>query len=304
MPRTRSLTKARTPLHQQITENILAQLEKGAVPWVRPWKRGVGSEDTPPIGLPTNEVSAKAYTGINILLLWAGQTEGGYGSSRWLTFRQAKERGGHVRKGERGQFVIFTKWHNKVTLEDENGQESTKTVPLLRAYTVFNTEQCEGLKPRPEPKPKPVAEMEANAQEIIAATGARVLNGGDVACYETRSDRIRMPPPEAFPEPLDYTRTLVHELAHWTGHESRLARKFGQRFGDDAYAREELVAEMGAAFTCADLGIEPCLRHADYLASWLQVLKADSRAILRAASAASKAAAFLLGARKQTGEAQ
>lgn len=168
---------------------------------------------------------------------------------------------------------------------------------MLRCYTVFNVEQCDDLPPEHAGAEAPDlddAAIEDHARRLIAATPARITHGAERACYNIAGDVIRMPRPGAFSQPLDYTRTLIHELGHWTGHPSRLARQYGKRFGDQAYAREELVAELSAAFVCASLGIEPTLQHSAYLASWLDVLEDDDKAIFRAASHASTAADYLL----------
>ena len=284
-------------IYRTVTDRIIAELRAGRVPWVKPWKsEGAATH----IGLPANTISRKSYSGINILLLWSAAMERAWTVQRWLTFRQAKLLGGHVRKGEHGETIVYAK---RVVLKAERERatvdgDEPQSVPMLRAYTVFNVEQCEDL---PDEHSAGVeapdlddTSLEENAKHLIGAIPARITHGGERAFYNIAGDFIRMPKPTAFSNPLDYTRTLIHELGHWTGHSSRLSRQYGKRFGDQAYAREELVAEMSAAFVSATLGIEPTLRHSAYLASWLEVLEEDDKAIFRAASHASAASDFLL----------
>ena len=222
----------------------------------------------------------------------------GYASPIWMTFKQAGELGGYIRKGEHGSLVVYADKYTK-TETDENGDEIEKKIAFMKGYTVFNVEQIEGLPAhyyaKPEPPP-PVARIE-RAEAFFAATGAIVKHGGGRAFYSPALDFIGMPPRESFGSPESYCGTMAHELTHWTAHPSRLARELGKRFGDHAYAAEELVAEMGAAFLCADLVITPEVGedHAQYLATWLTVLKKDNRAIFTAAAQAQRAADFLRG---------
>ena len=207
--------------------------------------------------------------------------------------------GGHVRKGERGTTVVYA---DRFTPEDERRRaaetgEEPGAIPFLKRFTVFNTDQCEGL---PEEiaaavVPPPPGQIEPQAEALIAATGADFRIGGARAYYNTTGDFVQVPPPAAYFEPINWHRTAFHELGHWTGHASRLNRDHSGSHGSKSYAREELVAEMAGAFVCASLGIVPTVRHADYIGSWLEVLREDNRAVVRAASAASKAADFLLG---------
>lgn len=284
-------------VYQEVTGRIIAELEEGRVPWVQPWGRARAG-----VGLPRNAASGRPYSGINILILWGAVIECGYASQNWLTFRQALAMGGHVRKGERGVPVVYA---DRFTPKDEKGRaeaegDEPRAIPFLKRFTVFNVEQCEEL---PEAacqgaEPLPECETIPHAEALIAATGAEVRIGGERAFYAPGADFIQVPPQPAFFEPINYYRTCFHELGHWTGHTSRLARDLSGSFGGKAYAREELVAEMAAAFTCANLGIVPTVRHADYIGSWLEVLREDSRAIFRAASHASRAADFLLACRE------
>lgn len=288
---------SRASLYDEVTATIIGQLEEGVFPWVRPWSKAKAS-----LGLPRNAVTKRAYSGINILVLWGAVIEGGYPSQDWLTFRQAQAAGGCVRKGERGRTVFYA---DRFTPKDaDNGQgreqgesgEEVRSIPFLKRFTVFNAAQCDGLPEGlvTEPAPLPERKLHRAAEDLIAATGADFRIGGAKAFYSPSADFVMVPPQPAFNHQIDYYRTALHELGHWTGHGSRLGRDQTGRFGSAPYAREELVAEMASAFLCAALGIEPTVRHADYLGSWLEVLRTDNRAIFRAASQASKAAEFLL----------
>ena len=221
-----------------------------------------------------------------------------FSGQSWLTFRQALGLGGHVRKGERGTTVVYA---DRFTPEDERRRaaetgEEPGVIPFLKRFTVFNTDQCDGLPEEVAASvvPPPPGQIEPRAEALIAATGADFRIGGARAYYNTTSDFVQVPPPAAYFEPINWHRTAFHELSHWSGAVSRLGRDFSGSFGSKSYAREELVAEMAGAFVCASLGIVPTVRHADYIGSWLEVLREDNRAVVRAASAASKAADFLL----------
>ncbi|WP_129791752.1 ArdC family protein [Sphingosinicella sp. CPCC 101087] len=286
--------KERQSLYSQITARIIAELEAGGVPWVQPW-------DSVRCGcsMPRNAVTGRGYSGINVLILWAAGIEGGYSSHRWLTYRQAQTAGGSVRKGEKGTSVCYA---DRFTPKDEeeraNSEErEARQIAFLKRFTVFNVDQCEGLPEKLTKVPAPRGEREAipDADALIAATGADLRIGGDSAFYARLGDFIQVPPPEAYFEPINWYRTALHELGHWTGHPSRLARDMSGSFGTSPYAREELVAELACAFVCASLSIHPTVRHTDYIGAWLKVLKEDERAIFRAASLASKAADYLLG---------
>ena len=286
---------ARGSLYDEVTATIIAQLEEGVIPWVSPWDRAAAAP-----GLPRNAVTGRAYSGINVLILWGAVIEGGYPSQDWLTFRQALAAGGCVRKGERGQTVFyadrFVPRDEREGSDDTERSERGRGIAFLKRFTVFNVAQCEGL---PEglvsaPARLPERELHEAAEALIGATLADFRIGGAEAFYSPSGDYVQVPPQPAFQHQIDYDRTALHELGHWTGHASRLGRDQSGRFGSSAYAREELVAELASAYLCAVLGIEPTVRHADYLGNWLAVLRADNRAIFRAASQASKAAEFLL----------
>jgi antirestriction protein ArdC len=259
------------------------------------------------LGLPRNAATGSIYSGINILILWGRLFDEGFASQRWLTFRQATALGGTVRKGERGVGVCYAdkfipRDRRKEPGDSEAAQgdgREAEAVPFLRRYTVFNVAQCEGLPDRclasaPE---LPERQIVPEAEALARATLADIRHGGDAAFYAPREDVVCLPPQPAFFYQINYYRTLFHELGHWTGHHSRLNRDQSGAFGSKLYAAEELVAEMTAAFVCASLSIVPTVRHADYIGSWIDVLRADNRAIFRAASRASKAADFLLAFR-------
>jgi len=283
----------RTSLYDDITNKIITELEAGRVPWVQPWDSAAAALD-----LPVNASTRARYSGINILILWSAMIERGFTTNRFLTFRQALELGGNVRKGERGTTVVYA---DRFTPEDEKrraretGEEAT-AIPFLKRFTVFNAAQCDGL---PEAvavvaPPPPPGLIEPQVEALIRATGIDFRIGGNRAFYMPSLDYVQVPPPQAYFEPINWHRTALHELGHWSGHQSRLGRDLSGGFGSKKYAFEELVAEINAAFCCASLGITPTVRHADYIGSWLEVLREDNRAIVRAASQASKAADWLL----------
>jgi antirestriction protein ArdC len=281
----------RKDLYQSITEQIIEQLEKGVRPWHRPWSAPGASV------LPLRH-NGIAYRGVNILALWMAALAKGYRSPIWMTFRQALALGGCVRKGEKGSLTVFASTLHRPETE-EGGEETLAAIHYLKAYTVFNVEQIDGLPQhyyaKPEPALAPQARI-ARAEAFFAAAGACLHHGGSSAYYLPADDRIQMPAFEAFENPESYYATLAHEITHWTGHPSRLNRAFGEKHAaDEAYAREELVAELGAAFLCAALDLAPVERldHASYLDHWLRVLKADKRAIFAAAAHAQRAADFL-----------
>lgn len=296
----------RADLYQTVTARIVAELEAGRFPWVQPW--GKVGDGSPVPGLPMNALTRHAYSGINILILWGAVIERGWSSQGWLTFRQASQAGGAVRKGERGTTVVYAdRFVPEAEAERarERGDEA-RAIPFLRRFTVFNVAQCEGLRPglMPDPVRLPEREIVPVAEEVIAASGVDFRIGGDRAFYVPAHDFVQVPPQPAFFEQINYYRTCLHELTHATGHPRRLNRNLTGAFGSNDYAREELVAEMGSAFLCAALGIVPTVRHADYIASWLEVLQEDSRAIFRAASQASKAADWLLTRHREAQDAR
>ena len=286
---------ARSNLYDDITNKIIGELEDGRLPWVQPWGTAAAKAS---LAMPKNAATSRQYSGINILILWGAVVQHGFATQAWLTFRQALSLGGNVRKGERGTTVVYA---DRFTPEDEKrraretGDEPGR-IPFLKRFTVFNAVQCEGLPDdiAIEAPPPPPGLIEPKVEALIKATGIDFRIGGDRAFYVPALDYVQVPPPQAYFEPINWHRTALHEMGHATGHASRLGRDFSGSFGTKKYAFEELVAEMNAAFCCATLGIEPTVRHADYIGSWLEVLREDNRAIVRAASQASKAADWLL----------
>lgn len=283
----------RASLYFEITDRIIADLERGCVPWVKPWGAAKVA-----VGLPRNAASGRGYSGINILILWGAVIERAYASQNWLTFRQALALGGSVRRGEHGATIVHAdRFIPKEEKERAKAEDiEPQAIPYLKRFTVFNVAQCDGLPEQLYQQTIPLPERETipHAEALIEASGADMRIGGDRAFYMPGTDFIQVPPQPAFFDPINYYRTCFHELGHWTGHQTRLARDLSGSFGSKSYAREELTAEMAAAFVCATLGIEPSVRHADYIGSWLAVLREDNRAIFHAASLASKAADFLL----------
>jgi antirestriction protein ArdC len=242
-----------------------------------------------------------AYRGINVLMLWAAATERGYSAPLWLTYKQAQELGGQVRKGEKGSLVVYANTITKTETDETTGEDVEREIPFMKGYTVFNAEQVDGLPAHfyamQQPALDAVARIE-KAEAFFAATGAEIQEGGNRACYNVTTDRVQMPPFVSFIEAEAYYATLAHEMTHWTRHPKRLGRDFGRKhWGDEGYAMEELVAELGAAFVCADLALTPAPReeHAAYIGCWLKVLKDDKRAIFSAAAHAQRAADYLTG---------
>jgi antirestriction protein ArdC len=285
---------ARPDLYARITNTIIAELEAGVRPWTKPWSSNhLAGRITRPL-----RSTGEPYNGINVILLWAEAVTRGFKAPIWITFRQALALGGHVRKGERGSTVVYA---NKIikTEAGPTGRDVEKAIPFLKSYTVFNVEQVEGLPDHfhtPPAEPLNLIQRIAHAEAFFAALGADIRHGGGQAYYAMERDYLQVPPFECFTDPEAYYATLAHECTHWTKHPTRLDRDFGRRkWGDDGYAREELVAELGAAFLCADLGLylTPRPDHASYIDSWLKVLRDDKRFIFTAAAYAQRAADYL-----------
>jgi antirestriction protein ArdC len=298
MPRHNAHARAgadRTSLYDEITNKIITELEAGRVPWVQPWGTAAAKA---PLALPNNASTGRQYSGINVLILWGSVIEHGFPAQSWLTFRQALSLGGNVRKGEHGTTVVYA---DRFVPDDEKKRareagEEAQAIPFLKRFTVFNLAQCEGL---PEDlavvaPPPELGLIEPTVEALIKATAIDFRIGGNRAFYAPDADYVQVPPPQAYFEAINWHRTALHELGHASGHLSRLNRDLSGAFGTKKYAFEELIAEMNAAFCCASLGIVPTVRHADYIGSWLEVLREDNRAIVRAASQASKAADWLL----------
>lgn len=285
----------RADVYTRITNRIIADLEAGTPTWLKPWSADhLAGNITRPLratGLP--------YKGINVFMLWAEATARSYVCPIWMTYKQAQEIGGQVRKGETGSLVVYA---DKMIKTEPGllGGEIERAIPFMKGYSVFNCEQIDGLPDHfygTAPKLDP-AQRIAHADEFLTASKADIRHGGDQAYYAVHPDYVQMPAFEGFRDPASYYATLAHELSHWTRHPSRLNRDFGRkRYGDEGYAREELVAELGSAFLCADLGLTPELRpdHAAYIASWLEVLRHDKRFIFSAAGHAQRAADYLHG---------
>jgi antirestriction protein ArdC len=284
-------------LYSQITDKIIAELEQGVRPWNKPWAAG---HVAGPISRPLRS-NGKPYSGINVLMLWATAMERGYSAPIWLTYKQAQELGAQVRKGEKGTLVVYASTFTRTEQDTATGEDTERKIPFLKGYSVFNVEQIDGLPAHYTATHAPrLNEQQRNgqAEAFFAATKADIRHGGNSAHYVPAEGYVQMPPFESFRDAGAYYGTLAHECTHWTKHPSRLERDFqAKRFGDQGYAMEELVAELGAAFLCADLELTPQIRddHAPYIAGWLKALKNDKRAIFTAASHAQKAADFLHG---------
>lgn len=294
----RNSESKRADIYSRITDRIVEELAGGVRPWMKPWSAAnTEGRITRPLrhnGLP--------YSGMNVLLLWSEQMSRGFASSMWMTFKQAIELGAAVRKGETGSTVVFASRFTK-SEADGKGGEIDREVPFLKAYSVFNVEQIDGLPDhfhhQPELRLDPVERIEA-AERFFRNTGAIIHHGGNQAFYAPGPDLIQMPPLQAFKDVASYYATLSHEVTHWTAPEHRVGRDLSRYAKDKSErAREELIAELGSCFLCADLGIVPELEprpdHASYLQSWLSVLADDKRAIFQAAAHAQRAVAFLHG---------
>jgi len=270
-------------VYQEVTDSIIKQLESGAMPWIKPWHTDSTADK--------NFLSQKPYQGVNRLILGLSSMVNSFDCPVWASFKQWQSIGANVRKGERGTKIVFyspVKKENKTTGDVESYN-------LLKAYYVFNASQVEGVTIQAPTVPDKPFNAVAEAEARIKLTGAVITHGGDSAFYAPSVDKINLPHKSSFLTESNYYATVFHELVHWTGAEHREKRAFGKRFGDNAYAFEELVAEMGAAFLCQDYRIQGELRHAGYLQSWLKVLKEDSRAIFKAAALAQKAVDHING---------
>jgi antirestriction protein ArdC len=281
-------------IHSRITAQLIAAIEAGPGEPSLPWRRSGG-----PLFMPVNALTGNPYNGINIVSLWVAAEVKSYAAPIWATYRQWLELGAQVRAGEKSSLVVFYKEYEAQPDPADESDDGKRRV--ARASYVFNAAQVEGFAVPSAPEPLGPVERIAAADAFVRSTGARIEHGGDRAFYRPSSDHIQMPDEGAFCGTATMTRsegyyaTLLHELVHWGGAKHRLDRDLGKRFGDRAYAAEELVAEIGAAFLCAELGITQDVRadHAQYLAHWLELMKDDSRAVFTAAAKASEAAAYL-----------
>lgn len=285
----------RQDVYTRVTDRIVSDLEKGVRSWMKPWSaEHAAGKITRPL-----RHNGTPYSGINILMLWSAAMTGGFAAPIWMTFKQALELNAHVRKGEKGSLVVYANSITRKETDEASGNEIDREIHFMKGYTVFNVDQVEGLPAhyyaKPEPRFNPIQRIE-HAESFFANLRADIRHGGTQAYYAQEPDYIRMPPFEAFCDAQSYYATLAHESTHWTKHPSRLDREFGRKkWGDEGYAEEELVAELGAAFLCADLELTLAPRedHAAYIGHWLTVLKDDKRAIFRAAAHAQRAADFL-----------
>ena len=284
---------ARRDIAAEITALILTKLEQGVMPWVRPWNRTGGG------GRPLRHCGT-AYTGINTLFLWAMGDAMGYSSRYWMTYRQAEALGGQVRKGETSSLSVYYSQISKTEQDRVSGEEQTRSIRFLKAYNVFNADQIDGLPAHyypvlTPPEERPESVHRAAIEAFFETLPIDIRHGGNAAFFSPAGDYIQMPPREAFHSDDHYASTLGHETIHWSGGETRLERTFGKRFGDKAYAFEELVASIGQCLICADLGLPGDLHdnHASYISHWLDILRGDSAAIIHAAAKAEQAFGYL-----------
>jgi antirestriction protein ArdC len=275
-------------IYRTVTDQIIAELKAGVRPWIQPWSQ------TPGLNIPANAVSGRPYSGVNTLLLWIARRHG-WPQPRFLTFKQALEAGGHVRKGEHGHPVVFVKDLVRRPADAEGDEEHH--VRMLKNYTVFNIAQCDELpaKLMAPPRASNPDQRDVLVDEFIAATGAKIYENTleNAAAYVHADDVITMPAFGSFRGRAEYCATLFHELVHWTGHPSRLDRQLGARFGLQSKAAEELIAELGAAFLCAEFSVDGFIPHAAHIENYLQLLEDDPKAIFTAASKAQAAVDFL-----------
>ena len=277
-------------IYTDVTNRIIAALEQGTPPWVCPWQGGNA--------FPSNLATGKTYRGINILLLSIQAMMSKHRDSRWLTFKQANQLGARIRKGEHGTLIVF---YCLREINDGKGDAvdaeagEKRGIPMLKSYIVFNASQLECIPDR-FARSEPVAWQPVDqAEQLLSKSGADIRHGGGQAFYRPSDDIIQLPTPASFGDATAYYATALHELCHWTGHTSRLNRVLSRRHEIEAYAYEELVAEIGAAFLCSHCGLAAILDHASYIDSWLTALRRDKRLIFVAAGAAQKAADFVMG---------
>ena len=290
------LMEQKLDIYQRITNQIIAAIEAGAGSYVMPWNPRHYDGST--VRIPHNPIGRYGYQGVNILSLWGSQQINGYTTAEWASYRQWATAGAQVRVGEKGTMTIFFK-STQATRDHDNDDDGTansrKSSFVARAAFVFNVAQVDNFNPAPQP-PLPEIEHHANADRLIIGSEANIYHGGGRACYIPSKDEIHLPPPGSFRDAESYYAVALHELTHWTGHSSRCDRDLRNRFGSEAYAAEELIAELGAAFLCAELAISTTPRrdHASYIDDWLKVLRNDKRAIFTAASKASQASTYLI----------
>ena len=292
-------------LYAEVTQRFVAALKNGAAPWIKPWSEGGSTA-----GRPTNAVTSREYSGINVTILWTAARASGFERDRWLTFNQAAEAGGHVTRGQKGTLAILYRDYDVqrkdgtgTAVFDESGQPMIDTIKLIKGFTLFNVEQCSGLTPEilgGQQEPAEAIEWDPcqKVDEMLSRHEIKVKHGHDSAAYIPHDDLIRLPSKQTFESTGGYYSTLLHETSHWTGHPTRLNRPGIADAGSselEAYAYEELIAEIGSAFLCAEFGIRGELRHEGYVLSWIKALENDSKAIFNASAAAWKARCYLLG---------
>jgi antirestriction protein ArdC len=296
-------TATRSDHYQEITDRIVAALEKGAAPWRKPWDADKAAGPLSPI----NAATKRRYRGINVLLLGMSQFSFASGDPRFCSYKQAKDRGWQVRAGEKGTTVFFYK---QLRAEDRDapndGEDHTRKIPLLRAYTVFNAAQIDGIPPYIPPTLEEAPWRRFDAADIIMRnSGVVVRIGGDRAFYSPATDHIQLPPETAFRSPEGFAAVQLHELAHYSGGQGRLNRGLSGRFGSASYAREEMIADITSCLVNSELGLPTDIEnHANYVGSWIKILKDDKREIFRAAAAAQKAADYCLAFHPDFAEAE
>jgi antirestriction protein ArdC len=291
-------SETKADVYTRVTNKILADLEQGVKPWAKPWS---GEHAAGRITRPLRG-NGQPYRGVNILLLWASAIEQGFLCPVWMTYKQAQELGANVRKGERSSLVVYADTFRKTETNEATGEDEEKKIPFMKAYAVFNAEQIEGLPAHytatAEPAPEIKEQRDERLEQFFRNTGITIKNGGNRAFYNIGADYVQMPPFPAFVDAENFYATLSHEVTHATRHGSRLDRDLGRKqWGDEGYAKEELVAELGSAFLCADLGITPEVRedHAAYIGAWIEKLQGDRRFIFSAAAHAQRALDWLHG---------
>ncbi len=288
------MKREQSDIFERVTNLIVEAIEQGAGSYRMPWRTSGGFPNS-----PINAASRKPYRGVNVLLLWATAEAKSYGSGLWATYKQWQQLGAQVRKGEQSTHVVFWKCFKAENGEEEDGSNHpSKRIPMARDYWVFNSAQVEDYDGKNEPQ-QPEHERVERAEALFRSLEVDIRNGGNSAYYSADRDAVFMPAFEAFPDPLPYYSVLSHETTHWSAAANRLNRDLTGRFGSESYAMEELIAELGAAFLCAELGLptDPRTDHAPYIASWLKTLKNDKRAIFTAAAKAQEAADWLMGRR-------
>jgi antirestriction protein ArdC len=270
-------------VYQQVTDKIIAELESGNIPsWVKNWSGDAGSD--------CNVISKKTYSGINTIILGMS----GFKSPYWGTYKQWLSIGAKINKDQFSNYQSIVFYAPVKTAKKQDNEEKQQVYKLMRYFRVYNAEQVTGFEAPALPVPKVFNDI-SSIEALTVKSGAKLQFGGDRAYYSPSDDYIAMPHKTQFNSEASYYATLLHELSHWSGHKSRLDRDLSGRFGNEAYAAEELIAELSAAFLCARFSITGELRHSSYIASWLRVLKNDNKAIFKAAALAQKSADYLAG---------